>query len=148
MNNKNKELTINEIRNLKNNSQVYIVYLDEEKFNLEYCRTVPINIYYNNIFIDNDGNSFTMDEVIDYVSNGSIKVYSTYNTITNKFKLTNYERIKNMTVKEMAMSRIYSNQDKNGYFEWYGDFKESPTNSYSDAVKMELTWLNSEVNNE
>ena len=50
-----------------------------------------------------------------------------------------------MTIEEMAKSRIYSNQDKNGYLEWYGDFEKSPTKSYSDAVKMELAWLNSEV---
>ena len=147
MNNKNKELTIIEIRNLKNNSQVHIVYLDEEKFDLEYCRTVPINTYYNNIFTDNKGNSFTMDEIIDYVSNGRIKVYSTNNTIINKFKLTNYERIKNMTIEEMAMSRIKYVENDDAYI---GDFSvEDSICDYvyreEEALKREIAWLNSEV---
>lgn len=45
--NKGRELTIKEIKNLKNFSKVWLDFLDKEEFDLEYCNTLHINTYYS-----------------------------------------------------------------------------------------------------
>ena len=104
-----KELSVEDIKNLKDNSQVYIVYLDGTEFDLEYCATVPINTYSDYRFVDSEGDEFSIEEVIVYINDGSIKVYSTENTqFKTERKLTNYERIKSMTIEEMA--KFFNNE--------------------------------------
>ena len=129
-----RDLTIEDLDNLKDGDKIYVedTYMPNEK-------DLYVFIKYKQQFINYKDNKdiYDLKEIINDLTYEEIKIY--------KAMETNYERIKNMTIEEMAMSRIYSNQDKNGYFEWYGDFEESPTDSYSDAVKMELAWLNSEV---
>lgn len=67
----------------------------------------------------------------------------------NKKKQTNADRIRNMTNRELAGSRIdfigmYSNsRTKNGEM-WTGDF-HGIADSKSEALRLELKWLESEV---
>ena len=137
-----KELSIEDIRDLEDNSQVYIVYLDGTEFDLEYCSTVPINTYSDYRFIDNYGDEFSIEEIIDYINNGSIKVCSTENTqFKTERKLTNYERIKNMTIEEMAESRVFYNLSTGNY---ENDLILEEYKNKSDAIKREIDWLNKE----
>lgn len=140
-----KELSVEDIRILKDNSSVYIVYLDGGKFDLEYCATVPINVYINYHFVDGDGNEFSVKDIIDYINNGSIKVYSTENTQFNiERKLTNYERIKNITIEEIAGDRVKEELNTlYGKIMYKGDF-EGFLFSKEDAIKEEIDWLNGE----
>ena len=150
MSNKGRELTIQEIKNLQNFSKVYIEYLDEGEFDLEYCDTVHINTFYSIYlkFEDYDGNTFSLDEVIDYINEGKIKLYETDETKIKEIKpFTNYERIKNMTIEEMAKSRIKYVENDDAYM---GDFSvEDSICDYvyreEEALKREIAWLNSEV---
>ena len=145
MSNKGRELTIQEIKNLQNFSKVYIEYLDEGEFDLEYCDTVHINTFYSIYpkFEDYDGNTFSLDEVIDYINEGKIKLYETDETKIKEIKpFTNYERIKNMTIEEMAKSRVRQNYETGNYE------NDIPLNEYyklEDAIKEEIEWLNKEV---
>ena len=100
-----KELTISDIRRLKDKSIVYIIYLDGDEFDLEYCKTIPENTFYEKTqsFEDKDGNIFDIDELILYMEQKQLKVFSIEDTyLKEKKKLTNYEKIKNMTIEEMA----------------------------------------------
>ena len=150
MSNKGRELTIQEIKNLQNFSKVYIEYLDEGEFDLEYCDTVHINTFYSIYpkFEDYDGNTFSLDEVIDYINEGKIKLYETDETKIKEIKpFTNFERIKNMTIEEMAKSRVKYVENDDAYM---GDFSvEDSRSDYvyreEEALKREIAWLNSEV---
>lgn len=102
---KGRELSIDEINNLINFSKVYIDYLDEEEFDLEYCDTVHINTFYKTYseFEDYDGNTYSLKEVVNYINEGKIKLYVTDGTKVGEIKpKTNYEKIKSMTIEEMA----------------------------------------------
>ena len=60
-------------------------------------------------------------------------------------KVSNYERIKNMTIEEMAEDRIIIESNYDGYCSYYGrDFK-GEVGSKENAIKKEIEWLNSEV---
>lgn len=146
--NKGRELTIEEIKNLKNMSKVYIDYLDEEEFDLEYCNTLHINTYCSKYseFEDYDRNTFKIDELISYIKKGQIKVYKTEDTKISEIKpITNYERIKSMTIEEMAKSRVYVNYDDNTYINDTTLLDGEPyINEYS-AIKSEINWLKQEV---
>ena len=146
--NKGRELTIEEIKNLKNMSKVYIDYLDEEEFDLEYCNTLHINTYCSKYseFEDYDRNTFKIDELISYIKKGQIKVYKTEDTKISEIKpITNYERIKSMTIEEMAKSRVYINYDDNTYINDTTLLDGEPyINEYS-AIKSEINWLKQEV---
>ena len=64
------------------------------------------------------------------------------NELCKVHKLTNYERIKNMTIEEMATSRVRQNYETGNYE------NDIPLNEYyklEDAIKEEIEWLNSEV---
>ena len=146
--NKGRELTIEEIKNLKNMSKVYIDYLDEEEFDLEYCNTLHINTYCSKYseFEDYDRNTFKIDELISYIKKGQIKVYKTEDTKISEIKpITNYERIKSMTIEEMSKSRVYINYDDNTYINDTTLLDGEPyINEYS-AIKSEIEWLKQEV---
>lgn len=66
-----------------------------------------------------------------------------------KKKQTNADRIRNMTNKELAESRIdsigmYSNSRVKNKEMWTGDFK-GIAESKKEALRLELDWLESEV---
>ena len=73
------------------------------------------------------------------------------NELCKVHKLTNYERIKNMTIEEMAEDRIYwkeYNDTLNGIqIRWYGDYYSGLKGDIKkeEAIKKEIEWLNSEV---
>lgn len=97
-----KELTISDIRRLKDKSIVHIIYLDRDEFDLEYCKTIPENTFYEKTqsFEDKDGNVFDIDELILHMEQKQLKVFSIEDTyLKEKKKLTNYEKIKNMTIE-------------------------------------------------
>ena len=62
-------------------------------------------------------------------------------------KITNYERIKNMTIEEMAKDRIYwkeYNDNINGIqIKWYGDYYSGlkGDKTKEEAIKKEIEWL-------
>lgn len=156
--NKGKELTIEEIKNLKNFSKVWLDYLDKEEFDLEYCNTLHINTYYSKYseFEDYDGNTFQIDELISYIEKGKIKVYKTEDTKISEIKpITNYEKIKSMTIEEMAKCRIrYIETDDCYVGDWsgnrkYEDYIYISTKDYvydrSEAITKEINWLMQEV---
>lgn len=69
------------------------------------------------------------------------------NELCKVHKLTNYERIKNMTIEEMAKSRVKYVENDDAYM---GDFSvEDSRSDYvyreEEALKREIAWLNSEV---
>lgn len=156
--NKGRELTIEEIKNLKNFSKVWMDYLDKEEFDLEYCDTLHINTYYSKYseFGDYDGNTFKMAELINYIEKGQIKVYETEDTKISEIKpMTNYERIKSMTIEEIAKSRIkYIETDDCYVGDWSGNREDEDyicisTKDYvydrSEAIAKEINWLMQEV---
>lgn len=156
--NKGRELTIEEIKNLKNFSKVWLDFLDKEEFDLEYCNTLHINTYYSKYseFEDYDGNTFQIDELISYIEKGKIKVYKTEDTKISEIKpITNYEKIKSMTIEEMAKSRImYIETDDCYVGDWSGnredeDYIYISTRDYvydrREAVAKEINWLMQEV---
>lgn len=156
--NKGRELTIEEIKNLKNFSKVWMDYLDKEEFDLEYCDTLHINTYYSEYseFGDYDGNTFKMAELINYIEEGQIKVYETEGTKISEIKpMTNYERIRSMTIEEMAENRIkYIETDDCYVGDWsgnreYEDYIYISTKDYvydrSEAIAKEINWLMQEV---
>ena len=73
------------------------------------------------------------------------------NELCKVHKLTNYERIKNITIEEMAEDRIYwkeYNDTLNGIqIRWYGDYYSGLKGDIKkeEAIKKEIEWLNSEV---
>lgn len=156
--NKGRELTIEEIKNLKNFSKVWMDYLDKEEFDLEYCDTLHINTYYSEYseFGDYDGNTFKMAELINYIEEGQIKVYETEGTKISEIKpMTNYERIRSMTIEEMAKSRImYIETDDCYVGDWSGnredeDYIYISTRDYvydrREAIAKEINWLMQDV---
>lgn len=155
--NKGRELTIEEIKNLKNFSKVWLDFLDKEEFDLEYCNTLHINTYYSEYseFEDYDGNTFKIAELISYIEKGQIKVYETEDTKISEIKpMTNYERIKSMTIEEMAKSRIkYIETDDYYVGDWNNredkDYIYISTRDYvynrSEAFAKEINWLMQEV---
>ena len=133
-----KELAIEDLNNLRDKDKIVLELLDKDEFSIEHINK-PFELAYNSLYEtfseEECYDEWNLDEIKGYLSCGQLKVY--------EYILTNYERIKNMTIEEMAEDRISQVDVDNLYI---GDFEESPTDSYSDAVKMELAWLNREVN--
>ena len=141
-----KELTIEYLDNLKDGQIVYIEYLDKSEF-VEDCIGVKYLNTYNsekNKFIDSENYTECLESIRYYLNNGQIKVYECIPT-------TNYERIKNMTIEEMAEDRIYwkeYNDTLNGIqIRWYGDYYSGLKGDIKkeEAIKKEIAWLKKEV---
>ena len=59
--------------------------------------------------------------------------------------MTNYEKIKEMSINQMALDRIHSYQEYAGArVQWYGDFIGDRDNK-EEALKDEIKWLTEEV---
>jgi hypothetical protein len=67
--------------------------------------------------------------------------------------MTNYERIRNQTVEEMAKIRVNSCHYPNETRHFYGDFgcveaenhtADALMTAYAEALRLEMEWLNSE----
>ena len=136
-----KKLTIADLNDLKDGDKVYIEYIDEY-FNKECINKKYINIYNSryNKFKDDYDDYWDMELLKEYIDEDKIKVYECIPS-------TNYERIKNMTIEEMAMSRIKYVENDDAYI---GDFSvEDSICDYvyreEEALKREIAWLNSEV---
>ena len=138
--NKGRELTVENLYNLKDGDEIYIEYLDNNEWKIDYCNenlthnTICKFEYNTTYIIDDKNNSWTLKELIEHIDNGRIKVYKWIN------KYTNYERIKNMTIEEMAEMLI--KYDTNDY--WFiADGVE--IKGMKNAIKKEIEWLKKEV---
>lgn len=85
--NKIKELTVNEIKHLKDGSEVYIVFLNKEEFNLEYCNAHPLHIYEDGIFLDDKGFEYYFENALGDLEYKDIKIYPTPKTKFTKHKI-------------------------------------------------------------
>lgn len=59
--------------------------------------------------------------------------------------MNNFENFKNMTIEEMAESRLYISDD---YDSWVGDFgvlRSGVEGAYAEALKKEIEWLKQEM---
>ena len=138
-----KELDIENLNNLRDKDKIVLELLDKDEFSIEDINK-PFKLAYNSLyetFSDEEEcyNEWNLDEIKGYLSCGQIKVY--------EYILTNYERIKNMTIKEMAKSRVKYVENDDAYM---GDFSvEDSRSDYvyreEEALKREIAWLNSEV---
>ena len=138
-----KELAIENLNNLRDKDKIVLELLDKDEFSIEDINK-PFKLAYNSLyetFSDEEEcyNEWNLDEIKGYLSCGQLKVY--------EYILTNYERIKNMTIEEMAKSRVKYVENDDAYM---GDFSvEDSRSDYvyreEEALKREIAWLNSEV---
>ena len=70
-----RELSKIEVMNLKRGEFVYIEYLDEKLFDLDYCNTVNVNQCAGDYFFDDDANITTKERIAFWMDKGYIKVY-------------------------------------------------------------------------
>lgn len=71
-----EDLTRVDILGLKDGDRIYIDYLDEKEFDLDYCKTVGENVVVSNWLIDNDGNETHIETLLKWVDKGMVKVYT------------------------------------------------------------------------
>ena len=138
-----KELDIEDLNNLRDKDKIVLELLDKDEFSIEDINK-PFKLAYNSLyetFSDEEEcyNEWNLDEIKGYLSCGQIKVY--------EYILTNYERIKNMTIEEMAKSRVKYVENDDAYM---GDFSVEDSRCVFvyrevEALKREIAWLNSEV---
>ena len=76
-----RPLTIDEINSLADNSEIYLVFLDGEEWNLESANKNPLYIYEDGmIWNPVDGFEYETSNLIQDVEYGEIKVYKTPKT--------------------------------------------------------------------
>ena len=124
-----RELTIEDLDNLKDGDKIYIedTYMPDEKDLYVFIKDKQQFINYK----DNK-DVYDLKELINDLTYEEIKIY--------KAMETNYERIKNMTIEEMAEMLI--KYDTNDY--WFSaDGVE--IKGMENAIKKEIEWLNKEV---